>query len=96
MPMHLEINRLSGIEKRGVRQLDAVLAADGACPGCNAEPFVLKLSGKHIHDRDTLRLNGWCAKCGDAVGYCFQRVSTIFGLEEDRAVLEFGRARVYA
>lgn len=92
---YLEIQREPGIDRRAIRKLDDALAADGKCPGCGAQPFVLRLSGEHIHDRDTLRFNGRCAKCGDPVGYCYRRVETIFGLEEDRAVLAFGRARVY-
>lgn len=93
---YLEINFADRVEHREIRKLNDAQAADGACPGCGVEPFILKLSGKHIHGHDVLRYNGRCAACGDAVGYCYRRVETIFGLEEDRAVLEFGRARVYA
>lgn len=91
----LEVQRLSGIDRRPVRKLNDALAADGACPGCGVAPFILKLSGEHIHKRDVLRWNGWCAGCGDAVGYCYRRVDTIFGLVEDRAVVGFARGRVY-
>jgi hypothetical protein len=33
--------------------------------------------------------------CNDPVGWVYSERNTIFGVEEDRAVLEFGRARVY-
>lgn len=96
MTFHLEIQRTAGIERREIRKHHAAVAADGSCPGCGVEPFVLKLSGQHIHDdRGVLRYNGRCAACADPVGYCYRSVSTIFGLAMDREVLEFARGRVY-
>jgi hypothetical protein len=94
----LEIQRASGeTDKRSVSSEvgSLVATADGACPGCSAMPFLVKASGSHIHDRDTLRFGGVCAGCGDNVGWIYLTLDTIFGSEEDRAVLEFGRARVY-
>lgn len=96
MNFRLEIQRTSGIDRREIRKLNGAVAADGACPGCSAKPFLLKLSGEHIQARDVQRFNGWCAACKDPVGYCYRRVETIFGLEEDRAVLQFNRGRVYS
>jgi hypothetical protein len=91
----LEINRSTGIEVRAVRSLGRVAEADGACPGCNVAPFLIVGSGKHRHSRDTYRAGGRCKACGDAVGWIYAKVDTIFGTEEDDAVLN-GRARVYA
>jgi hypothetical protein len=39
--------------------------------------------------------DGFCVGCGEAVGLIRAEVSTIFGLHEDAAVLQHGRARVY-
>lgn len=94
----LEIQRASGeIDKRTVSSEagSKVGVADGSCPGCAAMPFLIKAAGSHIHDHETLRFGGVCAACEDNVGWIYLKLDTIFGAEEDRAVLEFGRARVY-
>ena len=78
-------NREIGIVNRG-------------CPGCHAFPLALVASSPQIaHGKtDTLRANGHTKCCGDQVGYVYQQQETLFGLEEDQAVLRFGRARVYS
>ena len=94
----LEIQRATGVEKRCVdphpnnRQIGVV---EGPCPGCGSVPFLIQASSPEIYDRSTLRANGHAKCCGDAVGFVFVPKDTLFGLEEDRAVLVFGRARVY-
>jgi hypothetical protein len=95
MAITLEIQRRDGIEQRNVRSLGGTAEADGACPGCNAVPFLVVGGGMQNIDDRTVRANGRCQSCGDAVGYIYAERATIFGAEEDRAVLEFGRARVY-
>lgn len=92
---HLEINRADGIERRTVRPRDSVGLVDGECPGCSAKPFLVVGSGRHRVDRETLKSGGYCKSCGDAVGWIYLRVSTIFGLEEDLLMLEGSRCRVY-
>lgn len=95
MAFTLEIQRRDGIERRNVRSLGDVGEAEGACPGCLATPFLVVGGGMQNIDDRTVRANGRCQSCGDAVGYIYAERATIFGAEEDRAVLEMGRARVY-
>jgi hypothetical protein len=93
----LEIQRSTGVDKRAVRSErgSPVGTADGACPGCGTEPFLVQGDGLRRHTHDTYRANGRSKCCGDAVGYLFAKTDTLFGLEEDDAVLRHGRARVY-
>lgn len=97
MNVHLEIQRESGIDRRSVRSEPGapVGVAEGACPGCGATPFLVHGEGLTRHTTDTYRANGRAKCCGDAVGYLYAKVDTLFGIEEDDAVLRFGRARVY-
>jgi len=69
-----------------------------ACPGCAAFPLLIHASSPVIAvgRPGVIQGNGYTRCCGDAVGYVYAKRETLFGLEEDRAVLEFGRARVYA
>lgn len=95
----LEIQRANGtVDKRAIDPQGHVGIASGACPGCGANPFCVVGGNKRIHNPNMLKADGRCKKCGDAVGYVFARVDTIFGLEEDRAVLDgnFGRCRGYS
>ena len=90
MRIWLEIQRSTGIDRRDVKPLGKVGEAAGECPGCGAAPFLVVGS-----DHRTFVANGRCKACNDPVGYLYARGDTLFGLEEDRAVLEFGRGRVY-
>lgn len=69
--------------------------APGACPGCGVTPWRVRGTGRRIESRDTYAADAESACCGAPVGTLRAQVVTIFGLEEDRAVLE-GRARVYS
>lgn len=71
---------------------------DRGCPGCTAYPLVVRASSPTIAagHPDAIRGNGHARCCGDPVGYVYAKRDTLFGLEEDRAVLSFGRARVYS
>jgi hypothetical protein len=93
--VRLEIQRQSGIDVRSVTPDGGAGIAEGACPGCNVRPFHVVGGGMRNIDDRTVRANGRCQSCGDAVGYIYAERATVFGAEEDRAVLEFGRARVY-
>jgi hypothetical protein len=96
--LRLEIQRANGVDIRKVSPSTSEArygCAEGACPGCGAIPFYVAGSGPTIHSRDTWRANGHAVCCGDPVGYLYAEVDTLFGTEEDRTMLEFGRARVY-
>lgn len=96
MTCYLEINYADGrVEKRRIKPGGHIGTADGECPGCGVTPFLVQGSDRRIYDREIIIANGRCKDCGDAVGFIYARTDTLFGLEEDRAVLEFGRARVY-
>lgn len=51
--------------------------------------------GRHIESRDTYRADAKCGQCLEPCGIMRTVVDTIFGLEEDEAILKHGRARVY-
>ncbi len=88
----LEIERLSGLDVRRVSH-DGI--ADGECPGCYAEPFKIEVRSCPTEHEGRKRTGGYCVACNDPVGWVYSEPDTIFGEEEDRAVLEHGRARVY-
>jgi hypothetical protein len=94
MKFWLEIQRANGIDRRDITPANDVGIADGTCPGCGATPFLVQ--GHGIEATGGLyRAAGTAKCCGDSVGYLYAEEQTIFGAEEDRAVLSFGRARVY-
>lgn len=98
MKAWLEITRLTGTDRREVRALadnTAIGLAEGECPGCGAVPFHVQGGNMRIKDFETYIANGYSRCCGDRVGFITAKADTLFGLEEDRAVLQFGRARVY-
>ena len=96
MTTWIEIQRRDGIDRRNVTPGDGAGTAEGACPGCGTEPFLVRGGNMtRLPDDRTYRAGGRCVSCNDPVGYIYWRTNTIFGLEEDEAVLEHGRARVY-
>ena len=94
MKIWIEIQRSTGINRRVVKPDGTRGIASGACPGCGVAPFLVQGHGARRHTRDTYRAGGRAMCCGDAVGYIYAKADTIFGLEEDEAVLS-GRVRVY-
>ncbi len=67
---------------------------DAACPICKT-PAPLKVRGvSPSHDHDTWSADAMAVCCGARIGQLQAKVSTIFGIDEDRAVLN-GRPRVY-
>lgn len=97
MTCYLEIERHSGNERRVVGTDPAgsrVGIAEGACPGCGITPFRVVGAGLFRIPRGW-KSGGKCVGCGDNVGWIVAEADTIFGAEEDRNVLEHGRARVY-
>ena len=94
MKIWLEIQRSSGIDRRRVTPDGTHGIANGVCPGCGATPFMVQGHGRDRYAHDTLRAASTAMCCGDSVGYIYAKTGTLFGLEEDEAVLN-GRARVY-
>lgn len=97
--MWLVIERESGNEERGLQpsRCGGHGVVDGVCPGCGAEPFRIVTEPRQIVNHDTAKYGARCLVCHDPVGWAYARLNTIFGLEEDRAVLDkdHQRARVY-
>jgi len=56
----LEISRSTGIDVRQIRQSPGttVGVADGACPGCGTEPFLVQGGGATRFSDDTYRAQG--------------------------------------
>ena len=77
----------------GVRIVDG-RAIVAQCPSCKATGAEVRGQGIERHDHDTYYAQALCLSCGERIGTLETTVSTIFGIEEDRAVLQ-GRARVY-
>jgi hypothetical protein len=65
---------------------------DAPCGWCGS--MHVRGTGKSIESRDTYRADAVCFDCGASRGVLRVKVDTLFGLEEDEAVLH-GRARVY-
>lgn len=65
------------------------------CPACGREGCAARGLGVARHDRDTYYAPGQLVCCGAAVEIQ-ARVDTLFGIEEDEAILVHGRARVYS
>ncbi|MGK3981196.1 hypothetical protein WMF38_56895 [Sorangium sp. So ce118] len=68
---------------------------DGQCPSCKADEFrVIGDIARQKIGHDTVTAPALALCCGSEVGAVHVELNTIFGLEEDRAVLN-GRPRVY-
>ena len=71
------------------------LIVDGACQHCDADPFpVIGKIDEQTYTHDTVTAPALSRCCGQRVGKMVVLLSTIFGREEDNAVLN-GRPRVY-
>jgi len=68
----------------------------GACPLCGSEMFLVRGEHKHIAPDDrAYEADAIAECCGSAVGRLRLETDTLFGLEEDEAMLVHGRPRVY-
>ena len=96
MSIYLEIERHSGDERRDVvsSQNAQVGIAAGTCPGCGVAPFRIVGAGL-FREGYRWKSGGKCVACQDSVGWIYAEPDTIFGEEEDRAMLVHGRPRVY-
>ena len=95
----MEMSAFVGGERREITTLptkDSKLTVlEGACPKCKADPFeVVRAGSVGRAGHDVQACDIACRGCRATVGEMRERVSTIFGLEEDFAVLH-GRPRVY-
>lgn len=96
MKFWLEIQRRGDvIDRRAIIAAPIVGTADGSCPGCGVTPFLVQGCNAGLIAAGLYRAGGYCRNCGDAVGYIFAEEQTVFGAEEDRAMSEFARCRVY-
>lgn len=66
---------------------------EGACPHCKATPFRARGNGMQ-RGHDTYTADATCVDCGKFVGRLVVTMNTLFGLDEDEAMLN-GRPRVY-
>lgn len=68
------------------------------CPACN-QKFTAKLGvaggSTSIESHDTYRAEAYATCCKGRIGVIRVKMGTIFGLEEDEAVLLNSRCRVY-
>lgn len=72
------------------------LVVDAVCPMCGAVEWYVQGRGKRpgLDDR-SYDADAVSVCCGARAGTIRAGVDTIFGVTEDRNVLEMGRARVY-
>lgn len=72
-------------------------AADvgGACPHCGTMPLRARGVGPQILGDRRYESAAHCADCDAHVGTLVATPATLFGIREDRAVIEHGRARIY-
>lgn len=80
--------RLDGPEDRHV------VVPEFTCPLCGERTARVHGNGGHIAGHDEYQATAHCSICLGQIGELRVKVETIFGLEEDHAVLN-GRARVY-
>jgi hypothetical protein len=83
---------LREIDDPAVAEFDAI-STRAHCPKCGVNPTAVRcphpVQTSHGSHGDAV-----CIHCGDVIGTLRVDLSTIFGREEDHAVL-FGRPRVY-
>jgi len=67
------------------------------CPFCNHLPLSVRgdQQSMNIAGHDYYMANAYCVDCRQIVGRLKITMSTLFGLQEDEAVLKRGRCRVY-
>jgi hypothetical protein len=71
---------------------EAAEAPGETCPACRKP---LRLAGRNpVEGERTVESAAYCAACDAPLGRLVVELATLFGLEEDRAVLN-GRCRVY-
>lgn len=72
----------------------ACVEVETACPSCASLPLRVRGMGIEEQTNESETAAGQCVECGAIVGRLTVTYATIFGREEDGAVLA-GRARVY-
>ena len=71
----------------------AIARAECACPNCGHDLAIVGKGRRRVGDVHIA--DAYCIRCHDEVGTVEARPESIFGEEEDEAVLTHGRARVY-
>lgn len=79
---------------RKVQPIDEHAIAEGACPKCKHDPFLVAGTGQSVESHDTYRADAVCLSCKERVGVLRVQVETIFGVEEDERV-QGGPWKVY-
>jgi hypothetical protein len=89
-----EVRRSASLPHEGANHV----RVDGPCPACGAEDAgafaCLGQKSEQVIGHDTIEAPALALCCGATVGRLVVKLGTLFGVEEDRAVLH-GRARVY-
>lgn len=75
--------------------LDATFVRVPECPACKRKPADIQGKDPEWLDEATCQANAVCLDCGKPVGILQAIIGTLFGLEEDRRVLQLGPWRVY-
>lgn len=93
--MRTRIYLVSGSERLRVTEHGAYGVVEGVCPKCGAAPLKVQGTGRRPSADDRAwEADAVAVCCGAYVGTLRAEVNTLFGVREDRAVLE-GRCRVY-
>ena len=99
MRITVEIDGRKLVAKQPFAKSDHVIVKGCTqCPACKQKfPDGLPVMGRgnHIENHDTYKATAHGKCCEKVIGVIRVKVSTIFGLEEDEAVLIHGRCRVY-
>lgn len=70
------------------------VAVEGTCPRCEKPLRLAGVVNGMVTTHDTITSDAGCVECRAVLGTITVHTDPIFGIEEDRAVLE-GRPRVY-
>jgi hypothetical protein len=88
----------AGIEIPTPQDGSPTAAVPGPCPACGVGTSEFVVRGEQCRVADDDRAYESIARavcCAAVVGVLRAEPGTLFGISEDRAVLKFGRARVY-
>lgn len=81
--------------KQPYAEAQHVVAEGATCPACGDSPLkVAGEAGATTESFDVIAGGAVCLRCRSRIGEIRAKLSTLFGVEEDRAVLS-GRFRVY-
>ena len=94
----MKISVTTGGKTYTAKQLQAgdqfVVAESGQCPHCEAKPLRAYGCGSRQEGHDTITEACRCKDCGQPIGTVRVKVDSLFGIAEDRKVLN-GPWKVY-